>query len=94
MFPTRTRVTGFAVSQNIGLSIVAFLPTVFAVVAPPGSDNVPLTIGAICFGSTIVSAIAAWTGCETNRVPLDDLGKPNAVAVPREEYERVRAAAV
>ena len=36
LFPTRTRVTGFAVSQNIGLAITAFLPTVFALIAPPG----------------------------------------------------------
>ena len=40
MFPTRTRVTGFAISQNIGLAVVAFLPTVFTIVAPPGSTNV------------------------------------------------------
>ena len=45
MFPTRTRVTGFAISQNIGLAVVAFLPTVFTIVAPPGSTNVPLIIG-------------------------------------------------
>jgi MFS family permease len=93
MFPTRTRVTGFAISQNIGLSIVAFLPTVFTIVAPPGSSNVPLTIGAICFGITIIGAVAAWSGRETNRVHLDDLGKPDAVPVPWEQYERIRAAA-
>ena len=27
LFPTQTRVTGFAVSQNIGTMITAFLPT-------------------------------------------------------------------
>ena len=85
--------TGFAISQNIVLFIVAFLPTVFAIVAPPGSSSVPLTIGAICFGITIFSAVAAWSGRETHRVHLDDLGKPDVVPVPREEYEPIRVAA-
>ena len=69
--PRRTRVTGFAVSQNIGLAITAFLPTVFAIVAPPGSTNVPLLIGGISLALTVVSAVAAYTARETNRIPLD-----------------------
>jgi LacY proton/sugar symporter len=93
LFPTRTRVTGFALSQNIGLTIVAFLPTVFTLVAPPGSSNVPLTIGLLCFGITIIGAVAAWSAPETYRVHLNDLGTPDAVPVPREEYERIRTAA-
>jgi MFS family permease len=92
MFPTRTRVTGFAISQNIGLAVVAFLPTVFTIVAPPGSTNVPLIIGGLCFGITIIGAIAAWSAQETYRVHLNDLGNPDAVPVPRDEYERIRAA--
>ena len=44
LFPTRTRVTGFAVSQNLGTMATAFLPAVYALVAPPGS-NVPLIVG-------------------------------------------------
>src|SRR3954464_14799965 len=35
LFPTKTRVTGFAVSQNIGTLITAFLPAIYAEVAPP-----------------------------------------------------------
>ena len=93
MFPTRTRVTGFAISQNVSLAIVAFLPTVFALVAPPGSADVPLMIGGICFGITIVSAVAAWFSRETNRVHLDDLGNADAVPVPHEQYDRIRATA-
>jgi cobalamin synthase len=91
MFPTRTRVTGFAIAQNVSLALVAFLPTVFALVAPPGSANVPLVIGAICLGITIIGAVAAWFSRETNRVHLDDLGSADAVPVPREEYDRIRA---
>jgi MFS family permease len=94
LFPTRTRVTGFALSQNIGLTIVAFLPTVFAVVAPPGSTNVPLIIGIICFAITIIGAVAAWSAPETHRVHLNDLGTADAIPVPLEEYERIRTAAM
>ena len=34
LFPTKTRVTGFAMSQNIGTMITAFLPLIYAVLAP------------------------------------------------------------
>jgi hypothetical protein len=94
LFPTRTRVTGFAVSQNIGLVITAILPTVFAIIAPPGPVNVPLVIGGISFALAVVSAVAAWSAKQTHRIHLDDLGRPDAVPVPREESERARAAAV
>jgi MFS family permease len=90
LFPSRTRVTGFAVSQNIGLVLTAFLPTLFATVAPPGSANVPFVIGSICFGITIIGAIAAWSAPETHRIPLNKLGTPDAVPMPREEYHRLR----
>lgn len=93
LFPSRTRVTGFAISQNIGLLITSFLPSLFAVVAPPGSANVPLTVGSICFGITVVGAIAAWSANETHRIPLHQLGSPDARPVSREEYAGVRAAA-
>jgi MFS family permease len=35
LFPTRTRVTAFAVSQNIGTLITAFLPTIYASLVGP-----------------------------------------------------------
>jgi MFS family permease len=90
LFPTRTRVTGFAVSQNIGTAITAFLPTIYAIVAPPGS-NVPLIVGSFTFGCAIIAAIAAWSARETYRVHLNDLGVKGANPVPREEYDRIRA---
>lgn len=46
LFPTRTRVTGFAVAQNLGNLVTAFLPAIFAVIAPPGS-SVPLILGGV-----------------------------------------------
>src|SRR3954453_12448943 len=92
LFPTKTRVTGFAVSQNIGTLITAFLPALYAAVAPGGS-NVPLIVGSITFGIGIIAAIAAWSARETYRIHLDDLGDREAPEVPREEYERIRMAA-
>ncbi|WP_422934396.1 MFS transporter [Sinomonas sp. P47F7] len=73
LFPTRTRVTGFAVSQNLGLLIVAFLPTVFTLIAPPGSANVPLIIGGLTFALAAISAVAAWATRETSTLDLDAL---------------------
>jgi MFS family permease len=90
LFPTRTRVTAFAVAQNIGTMATAFLPAVFAIVAPPGS-NVPLIVGSIVLAIGIIAAIAASTARETYRVHMNDLGVKGTEPVPREEYMRIRA---
>jgi Na+/melibiose symporter-like transporter len=94
MFPTRTRVSGMAISQNLGTLVTALLPALFVAVAPPGATDIPMTIGAITFGITVVVAIAAWTARETYRVHLNDLGNKNAVPVPEREYERMRQQAL
>lgn len=94
LFPTRTRVSAMAISQNIGTTITALLPALFATVAPPGSTNVPLVVGGLAFGITIIAAIAAWSARETYRIPMKDLGKPNAKPMPLDEYERLRAQAM
>src|SRR4029077_12433779 len=88
MFPTRTRVSGMAISQNLGTAVSALLPALFVAVAPPGATNIPVTIGAITFGVCVVAAIAAWTARETYRLQMKDLGDPNAVPVPKAEYDR------
>jgi MFS family permease len=92
LFPTRTRVTGFAVSQNIGTAITAFMPTIFAIVAPAGT-NVPLIVGAFTFGFAVLAAVAAWSARETFRFHLEDLGVEGATPVPADDYARLRAAA-
>lgn len=93
LFPTRTRVTAMAIAQNVGTMITALLPAVFAAVAPPGTA-VPLIVGSITLGVTIVAAAAAWSAPETFRVPLASLGNAAAIPVSGEEYERVRARAL
>jgi MFS family permease len=90
LFPTKTRVTGFAVSQNIGTAVTAFLPSIYGAVAGPGS-NVPLIVGSFTFGCAIIAALAALSARETFRIPLNDLGTKDATPVPAREYERIRA---
>ena len=91
LFPTRTRVSAMAISQNIGTAVTAMLPALFTAVAPPGSTNIWFTVGAIAFGITVIAAVAAYSARETFRIPMNDLGKPDAVPVPQAEYDRLRA---
>ena len=93
-FPTRVRVSAMAISQNVGTTITALLPALFAAVAPPGSTNVPMTVGAIAFGITCIAAIAAWSARETYRVHMNDLGNPDAAPVPKGDYDRLRGEAI
>jgi hypothetical protein len=70
------------------------LPALFAAVAPPGSSNIPLTVGAITFGVTVIAALAALSARETYRIHMNDLGNANAVPVDKKEYDRMRAQSV
>lgn len=91
LFPTRTRVSAMAIAQNVGTTITALLPALFAAVAPPGAANIPMTIGAITFGITIISAVAALTARETYRIRIHDLGHRDAQPVGKAEYDTLRA---
>src|SRR5215475_10834532 len=91
LFRTRYRVSAMAIGQNIGTAISAFLPALFAEVAPPGSTSIPLRVGLITIGVAVIACIAAYSARETYRLRLNDLGNPNATPVPKEEYERIRA---
>jgi MFS family permease len=90
LFPTRTRVTAMAIAQNTGTTITALLPALFATVAGPGSNNIPLTIGSITFAVTIVAAAAAWSARETFRIHLNDLGEAEATPVDKDVYDQIR----
>jgi MFS family permease len=90
LFPTRARVSGMAIAQNVGTMLTALLPALFATVAPPGSLDVPFRVGALAFGITIIASIAAWSARETYRVHLNDLGEPGAPPVGKAEYDRLR----
>lgn len=75
MFPTSSRVSAMAISQNLGTMITAFFPAMFVALAPPGSSNIPLIVGSCTLGITIIAAISACTARETFKVHLNDLGK-------------------
>jgi len=91
LFPTRTRVTAMAIAQNVGTTITALLPALFATVAPPSSSGIPFKIGCLTFGVTLISALAAWSARETYRIHLNDLGNLGATPVDKAEYDRLRA---
>jgi MFS family permease len=91
LFQTKIRVSAMAIGQNIGTTITALLPALFAAVAPPGSTNIPLKIGAITFGVTAIAAVAAMSARETYRIHLNDLGHKGAVPVNKQDYDRMRA---
>lgn len=94
LFPTRTRVTSMAISQNVGTTITALLPALFAIAAPPGSSDIPLKIGAITLAITAIAALAALSARETYRTFLKDLGNPYAAPVDKADYEKIRARAI
>jgi len=90
LFPTRSRVSAMAIAQNVGTMCTALLPALFAAVAPPGSNNIPLVVGGMTLGICVVAALAAWSARETFRVPLADLGLPNATPISKQDYDRQR----
>ena len=93
LFPTRTRVTAFAVSQNIGTVITSFLPLLYAAITTKGS-NVPLIVGTFTFGCAVICALAARSAKETYRIDIDELGTKDAQPVSDEEYAQARATAM
>lgn len=90
LFPTRRRVSAMAIAQNIGTMITALLPALFAAIAPPGSDNIPLVVGSLTLIVTAIAALSAFTARETYRVKLEDLGKSDAKPLSKVEYEDLR----
>ena len=96
LFPTGARVSAMAIGQIDvrGTTITALLPALFAAMAPPGSSNIPLTIGTLTFAVTLVEALAALSARETYRIHLRDLGDPSAVPVDKQNYDRMRMRAV
>jgi MFS family permease len=94
LFPTRTRVSAMAISQNLGTLVTAMLPALFTTVAPPGSANIPLTVGALALAVTVIAALAALSARETYRIRMEDLGNPHAIPVDKADYDRLRGQGV
>jgi len=94
LFPTRTRVSAMAISQNLGTLVTAMLPAIFTAVAPPGADNIPLVVGSITLAITALAALSAFTARETYRVPMNELGNPDAVPMKKADYDKLREQSV
>jgi len=90
LFHTRYRVSAMAIAQNVGTMLTAMLPALFALVAPPGSDNIPLVVGGLAFFITCVCALAAYIAPETHRLAMEDLGNPQAKPMEKEAFEASR----
>jgi len=90
LFQTRYRVSAMAIAQNVGTLITALLPALFATYAPPGSTDIPLIVGSMTFAITIIAAAACYFAPETYRIPMNELGLPNAKAMEKAEYEKAR----
>ncbi len=73
LFPTKSRVSAMAISQNLGTMITAFLPALFVTMAPPGAENIPVVIGTCTLLITILVAVIAFSARETFNVPLVEL---------------------
>ncbi len=94
LFRTKTRVTSMAVGQNIGTMLTAFFPVLISqYIAPTHSSNIPIKVGLFTLTICIIAAIAAYSAKGTYRIPMDDLGKPDARPLPEDEYLRLRAEA-
>ena len=83
-----------AIAQNVGTMITALLPALFAAVAPPGSANIPLTVGSLALGICAIAALAAWFSRESSRIELKDLGTAGAVPLTAATYAERRQASI
>ena len=52
-----------------------------------------LVVGTFTLVFAAIAALAAFSARETSRIHMNDLGKKDAVPVPKEEYERLRSEA-
>ena len=56
--------------------------------------DVVWTVGTITLGIGILASVVAYFTQETYRVHMNDLGNPNAVPEPLDEYHRIRTTGV
>lgn len=87
-FPTRTRVTGMAIAQNLGTAVSSAMAFVFAFV--PVHRVVPV-VGGITLALCLVAALGAFLSRETFRLQPHQLGDRNAEPLDPDEYRRLRA---
>jgi MFS family permease len=74
MFDTRVRLSGMAISTQIGFALGGFAPAIAAGLQGPGPTGwVP--VATLTFAACVIAAIAAWTARETHRTEIHALGR-------------------
>jgi MFS family permease len=78
MFSTRVRLSGMAIGTQIGFALGGFAPTISAAIQQPGINGwIPVAV--LCTVSCVIAAFSAFTARETHRVPMDALGRDDAM---------------
>ena len=91
LFRTRYRVCAVSIAQNSGSMLTAMLPAVFATIAPPGTQDIPLMVGGLVLLVTCSCAAAAYLAPETHRLAMQDLGDPDARPMSKADFDAARA---
>ncbi|MBI4474287.1 MAG: MHS family MFS transporter [Acidobacteria bacterium] len=78
MFSAKVRLSGMAVGTQIGFAIGGFGPTIAAAIQNPGPSGW-IPVAYLTLALCMVAVVSAITARETYRIPMQDLGKEEAV---------------
>ncbi|BAK35930.1 major facilitator superfamily transporter [Microlunatus phosphovorus NM-1] len=95
-FPAKNRVSGMAISQNMGTVASSAMVLVFPLVAGPGSSHghVIFTVGTITLALCVIACLGAFFSPETYRFRAEDLDIPGSKPLPKAEYMALRDQAI
>ncbi|MEB3368936.1 MFS transporter [Saccharopolyspora mangrovi] len=71
-FPARVRVSGVGIASQFGIALTGLLPSVAALLAPPGA-NVVVIVGTMIVLFTLPGIVAAFMAPETHKTSIEEL---------------------